>query len=189
MPLPHRFNVDHSLNDPLKALSLGMGLMKLFKVNTWQELVDTAAGNPAWPMPVARLEAGDIGLLDDNRRYLQLLNLDESQGPVLVGVCQGCGTPQLTTTGVNISRQCLADPECAGESVRAKPATRMDAWLNGYTSVVEYRKAHGILPPDDDELNGGKWLQTQRKALARDVLDPEHKQTLDDYLPGWDAYS
>ena len=112
--------------DPVRAVSLGLALLKSARVETWDDLVAcTGCRRPG----SARLDGidltrADLELLDAHLGLLGLIRVVPgtrgSGYTVTVAVCDRCGRWMLSTGAV--PRRCRLTIGCAGAMVKAVPA-------------------------------------------------------------------
>ena len=112
--------------DPVRAVSLGLALLKAARVQSWDDLVDTLRTDD---QPAARLDGidltrDDLALLDAHLGLLGLIRvIPGTRGTghtVTVAVCDACGQWMLGTGAV--PRRCRLITGCPGAMVKAVPA-------------------------------------------------------------------
>jgi len=112
--------------EPVRAVSIGLALLKAARVRSWDGLVDTLRtdGQSAARLDGIDLTLDDLDLLD---RHLGLLGLIRvvpgTRGTgytVTVAVCDACGQWLLSTGAV--PRRCRLTSGCPGAVVKAVPA-------------------------------------------------------------------
>lgn len=102
------------------AVSLGLGLMKKCKVNTWSELTtEMAAGNPDVVKVFKTLELGmgQVQLLQDHQGILSVVSLDP---PAFPAFCPDCG--HFTLTSDVKPTKCLVTSDCSGKPYKVTAA-------------------------------------------------------------------
>jgi hypothetical protein len=113
-------------SEPVRAVSLGLALLKAARAASWDDLVDTLRtdGQFAARLDGIDLTRDDLALLD---RHLGLLGLIRvvpgTRGTghtVSVAVCDRCGQWMLSTGAV--PRRCRLTGGCPGAIVKAVPA-------------------------------------------------------------------
>ena len=112
--------------EPVRAVSIGLALLKAARVQSWEDLVDTLRtdGQSAARLDSIDLNRDDLTLLD---RHLGLLGLIRvvpgTRGTgrtVTVAVCDACGQWMLSTAAV--PRRCRLTGGCSGAMMKAVPA-------------------------------------------------------------------
>ena len=112
--------------DPVRAVSLGLALLRAARVETWGDLVDAlrADDQAAARLDGIDLTRADLELLDAHLGLLGLIRvIPGSRGSgytVTVAVCDQCGRWMLSTGAV--PRRCRLTMGCAGAMVKAAPA-------------------------------------------------------------------
>jgi hypothetical protein len=113
--------------EPVRAVSLGLALLKAAKVEGWDELIgaleagDTAAAR----LDGIDLTAADLALLDAHLDLLSLIRVvPTARGrggfTVTVAVCDSCGRWMISTG--TVPRRCRLTSGCPGVLVKAVPA-------------------------------------------------------------------
>ena len=111
---------------PVRAVSLGLALLKAARVETWDDLVAALRGDD---QAAARLDGidlsrADLVLLDAHLGLLGLIRVVPgtrgSGYTVTVAICDQCGRWMLSTGAV--PRRCRLTSECPGAMVKAAPA-------------------------------------------------------------------
>ena len=112
--------------EPVRAVSIGLALLKAARVQSWNELVDTLrTDNPS----AARLDGIDLtrdnlALLDAHLGLLGLIRVvpgTRGNGhTVTVAVCDQCGQWLLSAGAV--PRRCRLTLGCQGAMIKAVPA-------------------------------------------------------------------
>lgn len=112
--------------DPVRAVSLGLALLKAARVESWADLADTLRTDP---QSAARLDGidltrDDLALLDAHLGPLGLIRVmpgTRGSGNILtVAVCDRCGRWMLSAGAV--PRRCRLTLDCPGAMVKAVPA-------------------------------------------------------------------
>ena len=63
-----------------------------------------------------------------------------------------------------------------------------ELWESRLAVVVKYYEENGKLPAQEDTINGGRWLGTQRNELSKGTLSEYRKQRLDEAFPKWHSF-
>ena len=108
--------------DPVRAVSIGLALLKLARVQSWDDLVDTLRtdGQSAARLDGIDLTRNDLALLDAHLGLLGLIRVvPGTRGTghtVTIAVCDACGQWMLSTGAVQ--RKCRLSAGCPGAMVR-----------------------------------------------------------------------
>ena len=112
--------------DPVRAVSLGLALLKSARVETWDDLVASLGADD---QAAARLDGidlthADLELLDAHLALLGMIRVVPgtrgSGYTVTVAICDRCGRWMLSTGAV--PHRCRLTIGCAGAMVKAVPA-------------------------------------------------------------------
>lgn len=60
-----------------------------------------------------------------------------------------------------------------------------ELWESRLAVVIKYYEENGKLPSQEDAVNGGRWLGTQRNEFYKGTLSEYRKQRLDEEFPKW----
>lgn len=134
------------------AVSLGLGLMKKCKVNTWNELAAAmAAGSPEIVRVFKTLELGrnQVQLLQDHQGILSVVSLDP---PAFPAFCPACG--HFTLTSDVKPTKCLVTSDCTGKPYKVTAAV-------GAKAI-----------PDDDAPD--EFVEPEPETEPEQAPEPEH---------------
>lgn len=112
--------------DPVRAVSIGLALLKTARVESWDHLVAAlrADDHSAARLDGIDLTRDDLTLLDEHPGLLGLIRVVPgtrgSAYTVTVAVCDRCGRWMLSTGAV--PRRCRLTIGCQGAVVKAVPA-------------------------------------------------------------------
>ena len=112
--------------DPVRAVSIGLAMLKAARVESWDDLVDTlrTGGQSAARLDGIDLAPDDLALLDAHLGLLGLIRVvPGTRGTghtVTVAVCDACGQWMLSSGAV--PRRCRLTTGCQGAMVKAVPA-------------------------------------------------------------------
>ena len=141
--------------DSVRAVSLGLALLKAARVETWEDLVDAmrADDQAASRLDGIDLTRADLELLDAHLGLLGLIRVvPGTRGTgytVTVAICDQCGRWMLTTCAV--PRRCRLTIGCAGAMVKVIPAKHPKP-----AGLV------GVVDADDDVSMAGQLLRDRR---------------------------